>query len=78
VERADGQVLLVRHSYRQSWGLPGGLLKRGEDPATAALREAAEEVGLAVDLDGEPTVVRNVKRRGKNIKDQKPKKLYSN
>jgi 8-oxo-dGTP pyrophosphatase MutT (NUDIX family) len=30
IERGDGAVLLVRLSYRNSWGLPGGLLKRGE------------------------------------------------
>jgi 8-oxo-dGTP diphosphatase len=57
VERADGDVLLVRHSYRRRWGVPGGLLKKGEDPADAARRETFEEVGLAVDLGGEPAVV---------------------
>ena len=57
VERPDGAVLLVRHSYRRRWGLPGGLLQRGEEIEAAARREALEEVGLDVDLEGEPAVV---------------------
>lgn len=57
VERSDGALLLVRHSYRRRWGLLGGLLERGEDVADAARREALEEVGLEVELVGEPAVV---------------------
>lgn len=57
IERSDGAVLLVRHSYRRRWGVPGGLLKRREDPADAARREVLEEVDLAVELAGEPAVV---------------------
>jgi 8-oxo-dGTP diphosphatase len=57
IERADGRVLLVQQSYRDRWGLPGGLLKRRETPADGARREVAEEVGLAVELLGEPAVV---------------------
>ena len=57
IERSDGRVLLVRHSYRREWGLPGGLLKRGEDAADGARRETFEETGLAIDLVGEPAVV---------------------
>jgi ADP-ribose pyrophosphatase YjhB (NUDIX family) len=52
----DGDVLLVRLAYRKAWGLPGGLLERGEQPAAAAVREVAEETGLAVELLGDPTV----------------------
>lgn len=57
VERADGRVLLVRHGYRPRWGLPGGFLKRGEVPTDGARREVFEEVGLRVELLGEPAVV---------------------
>ena len=57
IERDDGAILLVRLAYRKRWGVPGGLLQRGEDAADGARREVFEEVGLAVDLVGEPRVV---------------------
>lgn len=57
IERSDGAVLLVRHSYRERWGVPGGLLKRREDAEEGAKREVREEVGLEVELLGEPAVV---------------------
>jgi ADP-ribose pyrophosphatase YjhB (NUDIX family) len=57
IERPDGAVLLVRLSYRNSWGLPGGLLKRGETPANAARREVLEEAGIEVEVLGDPAVV---------------------
>ena len=57
IERPDGHVLLVRQAYRKRWGIPGGLLKRGEDPAVGARREVFEEVGIAVELIGPPAVV---------------------
>lgn len=57
ITRPDGNVLLVRQAYRRRWGIPGGLVKRGEDPAVAARREVFEEVGIAVELLGPPAVV---------------------
>lgn len=57
IERADGAVLLARLSYRNSWGLPGGLLKRGESPEEAARREVREESGLDIELESDPAVV---------------------
>jgi 8-oxo-dGTP diphosphatase len=39
-------LLLVRTSYRRGWHLPGGGVRRGEMPETAARRELAEEIGL--------------------------------
>ena len=61
VERPDGHVLLVRHLYRHRWGVPGGLLERGESPEDAARREALEEVGIRIDLLGQPAVVVDAK-----------------
>jgi 8-oxo-dGTP diphosphatase len=57
IERSDGALLLVRTSYRRRWGVPGGLLKRGEKPVAGVRREVLEEVGLEVELVGEPAVV---------------------
>jgi 8-oxo-dGTP pyrophosphatase MutT (NUDIX family) len=57
IERPDGHVLLIRQTYRRRWGIPGGLLKRREDPADAARREVHEEIGLDIELVGEPAVV---------------------
>jgi 8-oxo-dGTP diphosphatase len=47
IER-DDEVLLVRNAQRHGWGLPGGLLDRGEYPEQCALREVFEETGLEV------------------------------
>jgi len=57
VQRRDGAILLVRHSYVSRWGTPGGLTKRREHADVAAARETMEEVNLAVELVGEPSVV---------------------
>ncbi len=48
---ADGDVLMVRHSYRKrgEWHVPTGGVRKGEEPAVAARRELAEEVGVAPD-----------------------------
>lgn len=47
----DGDlVLLVRHTYGpRSWDLPGGSVKPGEAPVSAAQREMHEELGVFVD-----------------------------
>jgi 8-oxo-dGTP pyrophosphatase MutT (NUDIX family) len=42
----EGRVLLVRHTYRAGWYLPGGAVDRAEDPECAVMRELEEEVGL--------------------------------
>ncbi|MGH9110792.1 MAG: NUDIX hydrolase [Acidimicrobiales bacterium] len=57
IERDDGAVLLVRLVYRNGWGLPGGLVNRREDIASCGRREVLEEIGLPVELVGEPAVV---------------------
>lgn len=48
----DGRILLVFDSFRGVWTLPGGLVDAKEDPAEAAVREALEEGGVPVALDG--------------------------
>lgn len=49
---ASGELLLVRHSYRHGWGLPGGSLGRAENPAEAIQRELREELGLELEANG--------------------------
>jgi 8-oxo-dGTP pyrophosphatase MutT (NUDIX family) len=43
-----GQVLLQRRSDDGEWGLPGGALEPGEEPAEALVREIREETALEV------------------------------
>lgn len=46
----DGGILLIHRSTarRTQWEIPGGKIEPGEDPATAARREALEELGISV------------------------------
>ena len=52
VRDASGAVLLLRQTYgdRRRWELPGGWVQRSEDPADAARREVAEELGIDVPI----------------------------
>lgn len=43
---ADGRVLLGRRADTGNWGLPGGIIDPGEEPADAAVREIYEETGV--------------------------------
>ncbi|MGW4240933.1 NUDIX domain-containing protein [Nocardia sp. NPDC004722] len=50
----DGQVLLMRRQNTgvgdDWWAAPGGCIEAGEDFASAAARETAEEIGVDVQL----------------------------
>jgi len=43
---AQGRVLLVHPTYKDTWDIPGGYVERGESPAAGCRRELAEELGL--------------------------------
>lgn len=49
LRRADGRVLMVDQRHTGGWALPGGHLRRGEEPVAGVLREVREEVGLRLD-----------------------------
>ena len=57
VERDDGRWLMVKPVYRRGWSLPGGIIDRGEAPADAAVRELGEELGIRIELHGDPWVI---------------------
>ena len=48
---AEGKVLLLDHVLRpgSGWGIPGGFVNRGEQPAVAIEREIHEETGLRLE-----------------------------
>ncbi len=48
----DRRVLLVKHNYGyHNWEIPGGISEAGESAAETALREAREELGVALVLE---------------------------
>jgi ADP-ribose pyrophosphatase YjhB (NUDIX family) len=49
----QGVVLIERGKPPYGWALPGGFVEYGETLEVAAVREAREETGLAVDLLGQ-------------------------
>lgn len=44
----DGNVLLVKPTYRDHWAFPGGYVDDGEYPHDACAREIQEELGISV------------------------------
>lgn len=54
---ARGKTLLLWHHALKMWLPPGGHLEPDEDPVQAALREAREESGLAVEVISPETLL---------------------
>ena len=55
IRAGDSRLVLVRRAIEPGYGLwvfPGGYVDRGEELTSAAIREAREECGLDVQLDG--------------------------
>lgn len=55
VKNKEGKILLLKRSgtgwMDGQWGLPGGKVDHGETMKQAAVREAKEEIGIAIELD---------------------------
>jgi ADP-ribose pyrophosphatase YjhB (NUDIX family) len=47
----DGKILIIRNSYKTKYSVPGGYLKRNENPALAAVRELQEEINIRISPD---------------------------
>ena len=52
----DGQILLVKHASHKPYTLPGGHLEKNETFQEAFIREAREELDIAVELIGMVTI----------------------
>lgn len=55
IAEQHGRVLLLRRAIEPAygtWAFPGGFVDRGEHPEQAAVREAWEEAGVEIRLDG--------------------------
>lgn len=58
----NGRLLLVKRAMnpeRGKWSLPAGFVDQGEDPKETAAREALEETGLIVQIEGVLDVFHN-------------------
>jgi len=45
----QGELLIVKTSYKNYWSIPGGVVDIDESPRVACIREIKEEVGIDVD-----------------------------
>jgi 8-oxo-dGTP pyrophosphatase MutT (NUDIX family) len=60
----DGVDVLMVHDRSGRWTLPKGAVERRESVADAAVREALEEAGVSVVVDGDHRTVWKHRRRG--------------
>ena len=67
LRRPDGRLLLVDQRHSGGWALPGGLLRRGEAPVHALVREVCEEVGVELDPRALPHPVAVVAPREQRV-----------
>jgi 8-oxo-dGTP diphosphatase len=46
----QGEILIVKPTYRPEWLLPGGTIEANESPRQACEREVQEEIGLSMTI----------------------------
>ena len=63
----DGRVLFVDQRHSNGWALPGGLLRRGECPDDAVIREVREEVGVTLPVPSLPVPLAAVNARLRRV-----------
>jgi ADP-ribose pyrophosphatase YjhB (NUDIX family) len=63
----DGHVLFVDQRHSGGWALPGGLMRRGECPDDAVMREVGEEVGVRLEARDLPVPVAAVNARVRRV-----------
>jgi 8-oxo-dGTP diphosphatase len=49
VRNTKGEMLVLKTTYKDHWEIPGGVVEENESPIQAAVREAQEEIGLAIE-----------------------------
>ena len=57
IKNANGEILLVKPSYRDYWHIPGGGVDAHESPLDAAMRELLEETSIRVEPPQNMTLV---------------------
>lgn len=50
IENEQGELLIVKPTYRDDWLIPGGTIEEHESPRRACVREVCEEIGLSLDI----------------------------
>ena len=45
----NGELLLVKPTYKNHWSIPGGVIELDESPRSACIRELKEEIGIDLD-----------------------------